>query len=92
MQVRFEREERSRSSLKQLSAYSPLRFTGRTVMSMNEVTRILNAIEQGDPRAAAQLMPLVYDELRRLAAAQMRARSRGRLSTPQRSCMRRICA
>ena len=40
-------------------------------MSMNEVTRILNAIEQGDPRAAAQLMPLVYDELCRLAAAQM---------------------
>ena len=38
---------------------------------MNEVTRILNAIGQGDDRAAAQLLPLVYDELRRLAAAQM---------------------
>ncbi len=38
---------------------------------MNEVTRILDAIGQGDPRAAAQLLPLVYDELRRLAAAQM---------------------
>ena len=35
---------------------------------MNEVTRILNTIEQGDPRAADQLLPLVYDELRRLAA------------------------
>jgi RNA polymerase sigma factor (TIGR02999 family) len=34
---------------------------------MNEVTRILSAIEQGDPQAAAQLLPLVYDELRRLA-------------------------
>ena len=36
--------------------------------TMNEVTRILSAIEQGDPQAAEQLMPLVYDELRKLAA------------------------
>jgi RNA polymerase sigma factor (TIGR02999 family) len=35
---------------------------------MNEVTRVLSAIEQGDPHAAEQLLPLVYDELRRLAA------------------------
>jgi RNA polymerase sigma factor (TIGR02999 family) len=35
---------------------------------MREVTRILSAIEQGDPQAAAQLLPLVYDELRKLAA------------------------
>jgi RNA polymerase sigma factor (TIGR02999 family) len=35
---------------------------------MNEVTHILKAIEQGDPNAASQLLPLVYDELRRLAA------------------------
>jgi RNA polymerase sigma factor (TIGR02999 family) len=35
---------------------------------MTEVTRILSAVEQGDPHAAAQLLPLVYDELRRLAA------------------------
>ena len=35
---------------------------------MSEVTRILSAIEQGDPRAAEQLLPLVYDELRKLAA------------------------
>jgi RNA polymerase sigma factor (TIGR02999 family) len=38
---------------------------------MNEVTRTLNAIEAGDPHAAADLLPLVYDELRRLAVAQM---------------------
>src|SRR5436305_4882809 len=38
---------------------------------MSEVTRILNAAEAGDPQAAGQLLPLVYDELRRLAAAQM---------------------
>jgi RNA polymerase sigma factor (TIGR02999 family) len=35
---------------------------------MNEVTSILSAIEQGDPRAAEKLLPLVYDELRKLAA------------------------
>jgi RNA polymerase sigma factor (TIGR02999 family) len=38
---------------------------------MSDVTRILSAIEHGDPRAAGELLPLVYDELRRLAAAQM---------------------
>ena len=38
---------------------------------MSEVTRILSAIEQGDPHAAEQLLPLVYDELRKLAAAEM---------------------
>jgi RNA polymerase sigma factor (TIGR02999 family) len=35
---------------------------------MNEVTRILSGIEAGDPHAAEQLLPLVYDELRKLAA------------------------
>jgi RNA polymerase sigma factor (TIGR02999 family) len=35
---------------------------------MSEVTRILSAIELGDPRAAEQLLPLVYEELRKLAA------------------------
>jgi RNA polymerase sigma factor (TIGR02999 family) len=38
---------------------------------MSEVTRILTAIEQGDPRAAEQLLPLVYDELRQLAAQKL---------------------
>lgn len=38
---------------------------------MSEVTQILEAIEAGDPRAAGQLLPLVYDELRKLAAAKM---------------------
>ncbi len=38
---------------------------------MSEVTRILCAIEQGDPSAAEELLPLVYDELRRLAAAKL---------------------
>jgi RNA polymerase sigma factor (TIGR02999 family) len=38
---------------------------------MSDVTRILSAIEQGDPHAAEQLLPLVYDELRKLAAARL---------------------
>ena len=38
---------------------------------MSEVTRILSAIEQGDPGAANQLLPLVYEELRRLAAQKL---------------------
>jgi RNA polymerase sigma factor (TIGR02999 family) len=38
---------------------------------MTEVTRVLSAIEQGDPSAAEQLLPLVYDELRKLAAQKL---------------------
>src|SRR5262245_57951631 len=38
---------------------------------MSEITQLLVAVEQGDSHAAGQLLPLVYDELRRLAAAQM---------------------
>jgi RNA polymerase sigma factor (TIGR02999 family) len=42
---------------------------------MSDVTRILSQIESGDPSAAEQLLPLVYDELRKLAAARMAAES-----------------
>src|SRR5437660_2692727 len=38
---------------------------------MSDVTRILSAIEQGDPHAAEKLLPLVYDELRKLAVEKM---------------------
>lgn len=38
---------------------------------MSDITRILSAIESGDPHAAEQLLPLVYDELRKLAAERM---------------------
>jgi ECF sigma factor len=38
---------------------------------MNDVTSILSAIERGDQKAAGELLPLVYDELRKLAAAYM---------------------
>src|SRR5436305_6850808 len=42
---------------------------------MSEVTRLLDAAAAGDRRAAADLLPLVYDELRKLAAARMAAES-----------------
>jgi RNA polymerase sigma factor (TIGR02999 family) len=38
---------------------------------MSDITQILNQIESGDPRSAEQLLPLVYDELRKLAAAKL---------------------
>jgi RNA polymerase sigma factor (TIGR02999 family) len=40
-------------------------------VTMSDVTRILDAIQQGEPKAAEQLLPLVYQELRRVAAARM---------------------
>jgi RNA polymerase sigma factor (TIGR02999 family) len=49
---------------------------------MSEVTQILSAIEQGDPQAAAQLLPLVYDELRGLAAAQLAGERPGQTLNP----------
>jgi RNA polymerase sigma factor (TIGR02999 family) len=39
--------------------------------SMNDITHVLDAIQQGDPLAASQLLPLVYDELRKLAAQKL---------------------
>src|SRR5437879_9741659 len=39
--------------------------------SMSDVTRVLSAIEQGDPHAAEHLLPLVYEELRKLAAQKL---------------------
>src|SRR5262249_712119 len=44
---------------------------------MTNVTQILNALEQGDPQAAGQLLPLVYDELRRLAAHRLTSETPG---------------
>ena len=47
-------------------------------LAMSEVTRILLAIEQGDPRAAEKLLPLVYDELRRLASQRLAGEAPGK--------------
>jgi RNA polymerase sigma factor (TIGR02999 family) len=49
---------------------------------MGEVTRILSAIEQGDPHVASQLLPLVYDELRKLAAQKLAWETPGQTLQP----------
>jgi RNA polymerase sigma factor (TIGR02999 family) len=49
---------------------------------MSEVIRILSAIEQGDPSAAEQLLPLVYDQLRQLAAQQLAQEKPGQTLDP----------
>jgi RNA polymerase sigma factor (TIGR02999 family) len=49
---------------------------------MNDVTQILQAIEQGDPHAASQLLPLVYDELRTLAAQKLAQERSGQTLEP----------
>jgi RNA polymerase sigma factor (TIGR02999 family) len=49
---------------------------------MSDVTRILSAIEQGDPSAAEQLLPLVYDALRKLAARRLAREAPGQTLQP----------
>src|SRR4051794_14355442 len=49
---------------------------------MSEVTQLLNAIQDGDPHAASQLLPLVYDELRRLAATKLAHETAGQTLQP----------
>lgn len=49
---------------------------------MNEVSRILSNVAHGDPNAAARLLPLVYDDLRRLAAARLAAEPAGHTLQP----------
>jgi RNA polymerase sigma factor (TIGR02999 family) len=49
---------------------------------MTEVTRILSAIEQGDPQAASQLLPLVYEELRKLASHKLAQEPSGQTLQP----------
>jgi len=58
---------------------------------MSEVTRILSAIEQGDPHAPDRLLPLVYDELRKLAAQKLAQEKPARRSRPRRWRMKRTC-
>ena len=57
---------------------------------MSNVTEILNQIESGDPLAAEQLLPLVYEELRKLAAAKLAQEKPGRRYWRPRWCMKRI--
>jgi len=51
-------------------------------LPMSDVTQILSAIEDGEPSAAEQLLPLVYDELRKLAAARLAAEKPGQTLQP----------
>ena len=55
---------------------------GCVIAAMNEVTQILSAIQGGDEKAAAKLLPLVYDELRKLAAYKMVGESAGHTLQP----------
>lgn len=49
---------------------------------MDAITQVLNAVERGDPQAAEQLLPLVYDELRKLAAVRLADESPGHTLQP----------
>src|SRR6516162_3744690 len=49
---------------------------------MSEVTQILHAISEGDPQAASQLLPLVYDELRKLVAQKLARETPGQTLQP----------
>src|SRR5215510_6877263 len=49
---------------------------------MSDVTQILDRVQQGDPKAAEELLPLVYEELRKLAAARMAQEQGGQTLQP----------
>ena len=49
---------------------------------MGDITLILNAVQQGDPRGAAELLPIVYDELRHLASRKMAREAPGHTLQP----------
>src|SRR5207245_9875015 len=70
-----------RVGLARVAAHGPLFLLpvppGCYTGGMSEVTRLLDAAAAGDRRAAADLLPLVYDELRKLAAARMAAEAPG---------------
>ncbi len=58
---------------------------------MSDVTRILSQIESGDPSAAEQLLPLVYEELRKLAAAKLAQEKPGQTGRPRFAQRGRSC-
>jgi RNA polymerase sigma factor (TIGR02999 family) len=60
----------------------PLHFSSVWMPPMSEITRILSALEQGNPDATDQLLPLVYDELRKLAAQKMAQEAPGQTLQP----------
>src|SRR5260370_24147485 len=54
----------------------------RSPSYVSDVTRVIEAIQQGDPKAADELLPLVYEELRRLAASKMANEAAGHTLQP----------
>jgi RNA polymerase sigma factor (TIGR02999 family) len=56
--------------------------SGVTLWHVSDVTRVIEAIHQGDRKAADELLPLVYEELRRLAAAKMANEAAGNTLQP----------
>lgn len=52
------------------------------LVSVADVTQVLNSIDAGDPKAAAELLPLVYDELRKLAAVRLANEKQGQTLQP----------
>jgi RNA polymerase sigma factor (TIGR02999 family) len=64
-------DNRSRPSNNATEPFRSTDVCGTVTTTLTGVTQILASIEQGDPHAAEQLLPLVYDELRRLAAQKM---------------------
>src|SRR5690242_16013892 len=70
-QVRRTQRSRSPESAHELGGTFRRELRSPLVTPMSEVTRILSAIEDGDARAPARLLPLVYDELRKLAAQKL---------------------
>ncbi len=59
--------------------------------AMRDANRLLQSIKNGDPQAAGELLPLLYNELRRLAREKLAREAPGRLSMPRRWCMKPIC-
>ena len=64
------------------SSTSPHRGGVPGGLPMSDVTRLLSAVERGDPKAAEQLLPLLYDELRRLAAQRLAQEKPGQTLQP----------
>src|SRR5213593_2554926 len=55
---------------------------GDSLCCVSDVTRVIEAIQQGDPKAAGELLPLVYEELRKLAASKMANEAAGNTLQP----------
>ena len=56
--------------------------TGDSLRRVSDVTRVIEAIQRGDPKAAEELLPLVYEELRKLAASRMTNEAAGQTLQP----------